>query len=177
MTHDQWVGLMVALYVLFVGIVAVRLWREKSAEMRLRWPSEMTQQRMERYGTRFMTRQAWSVQLATSIGGRSVYGCIKHDDQLFILFLRDPSAFQRMLVSLRREAGGGLGRLVLVMFDQPSPTMQAAAAETRVSVMHYKDLPVIEERHRSLLPHIMAAREAPASRRDTQSAQRLGSIG
>lgn len=178
MTHDRWVGLMIALYLVFVGIIAIRLWRERRAEILLHWPVAMTQRSIERYGTRFMTRHAWSVELATSIGGSSVYACIKHHDRLFILFLRDASSFQRMLTSLRREAGEAVGRLVVVLFDCPSPTMKRVAAESRVSVMHYRELHFIEERHQSLLPNVMAAREgAPASHRRTPPGQRLGSVG
>lgn len=145
-----------------VLLAAVVLWRllARRRNRNLQWRPSITQQQMERFGRDFMYRLGWSVKLITSHGTRSMYQCIKHDDQLFTVFLRDSSYFSRLLGSLRRENMWVLGRSVVVLYERPTETMIAAAGEVRLSLMHYSDLPRIEELHQGVLPRVMAARTA-----------------
>jgi hypothetical protein len=148
----------VGIYVVLVAAVLFRLWRSRRMERRLQWPSSTTQRQMEHYGTRYMTRLGWGITLTGSHGTRSLYGCIKHEEYLFILFLRENSYFSRLLDSLRRDNGYALTRTVIVLFEPATEMMTANAREVRVSLMHYTDLWQIEEKHRGLLPNVMAAR-------------------
>ena len=145
-----------------VLLVAVVLWRllARRRNRNLQWRHSLTQQQMERFGRDFMYRRGWSVKMLTSHGTRSMYQCIKCDDQLFTVFLRDSSYFSRLLNALRRENMWVLGRSVVVLFDRPTEPMITAAGEVRLSLMHYSDLPRIEELHQGVLPRVMAARAA-----------------
>ncbi len=160
MRHDWLIWSAVAAYLVVLAIVVLRRLRVRRRHRNLDWLPSITQQQMERSGSDFMYRHGWSVQLTTSHGTRSMYQCIKHDDQLFTVFLRDSSYFSRLLNSMRREGSWVLSRTVLVLYDPPTETMIAAAGEVRISLMHYTDLPRIEELHQAVLPRVMAARAA-----------------
>lgn len=152
------VALVTAIYLGFAAIVVTRMVRQRSAERGLRWPAGMTQRRMETCGARFMARLGWRVMLASSHGSHSLYACTKQDEYLYTLFLRDSSMFLRQLRSLGVENTQTLRRLVIVLFDPPTEAMHRNAADAQLSIMHYRDLPMIEERHAWLLPAVMAAR-------------------
>ena len=160
MRYEWLVWFVVAVYLLVLAVVVLRRLQARRRDRNLDWPPSITQQRMERSGSGFMYRQGWSVQLANSHGTRSMYQCIKHDDQLYTVFLRDSSYFSRLLNSMRREGSWVLSRTVVVLYEPPTETMIAAAGEVRVSLMHYTDLPRIEELHQAVLPRVMAARAA-----------------
>ncbi len=157
-----------------VVLVTVVLWRLR-VRRRIRdleWPPSITQQQMERSGSDFMYRLGWSVKLTTSHGTRSVYQCIKHHDQLYTVFLRDTSYYSRLLNSLRRENSWVLSRSVVVLYEPPTETMIASAGEVRLSLMHYLDLPRIEELHQGVLPRVMAAQAAEIIAKDQAAAAR-----
>ncbi len=160
MRYDVLIWSAMAAYL--VVLVAVVLWwlRARRRSRNLQWQPSITQQQMERSGRDFMYRLGWSVKLLTSHGTRSMYQCIKHDDQLYVVFLRDNSYFSRLLNSLRRENSWVLSRSVVVLYERPTETMIAAGGEVRLSLMHYSDLPRIEELHQGVLPRVMAARAA-----------------
>lgn len=164
--HASILELIVPLYLLLVAVAGAALWRERRIEHRLRWPRTTTQRHMEKYGARFMSRLGWSVELAGSHANHSLYRCMKQEDFLFVTFLRENSFYQRMLLSLRRESLEMRGRIVVVLYEPPSPMMLATAVEGQVWLLHYLDLPQIEDRHAALLPQVMAARtNAPMPRR------------
>ena len=160
MRYDWLTWSAVAAYLVVLVAVLLRLLRVRRRNRNLQWPPSTTQQQMERSGRDFMYRLGWSVQLITSHGTRSMYQCIKHEDQLYTVFLRDSSYYSRLLASLRRENLWVLGRTVVVLYDPPTETMIAAGGEVRLSLMHYGDLPRIEELHQAVLPKVMAARAA-----------------
>ena len=172
MRYEWLIWSAVAAYLVLLGAVVLWRLRARGQSRNLQWPFSITQQQMERWGSDFMYRQKWSVKLTTSHGTRSVYQCIKHEDQLYIVFLRDTSYYSRLLNSLRRENSWVLSRTVLVLYEPPTEAMIATAGEVRLSLMHYLDLPRIEELHQGVLPRVMAARAAEIIAREQDGAAR-----
>ena len=171
--RDDWlIWSAVAAYLVVLVVVVLGRLRARRRNRNLQWLPSITQQQMERSGSDFMYRQGWSVKLMTSHGTRSMFQCIKHDDQLYVVFLRDTSYYSRLLNSLRRENSWVLARSVVVLYEPPTEPMIAGAGEVRLSLMHYVDLPRIEELHQAVLPRVMAARAAEIIARDQAAAAR-----
>lgn len=150
------VAIATALYVVFMAAVLARWALERRAERALHWPTTLKQRQMEQYGMRFMLRHGWRVTLASSHGSYSLYACVKQDEYVFTLFLRDSSMFGRQLRSLRSESLPVQRRLVIVLFDRPNQTMRLAAEDAQVAILHYADLPTIGALHQALLARMMA---------------------
>ncbi len=172
MRYDWLIWSAVAAYLVVLVAVTLRWLRARRRNRNLQWRPSLTQQQMERYGWDFMYRRGWSIKLTNSHGTRSMYQCIKHHDQLYVVFLRDTSYYTRLLNSLRRESSWVLSRTVLVLYEPPTETMIASAGEVRLSLMHYVDLPRIEELHQGVLPRVMAAQAAEIIARDQAAAAR-----
>ncbi len=172
MRYDWLIWAAVAGYCVVLAAVMLRRWQSRRRERNLQWPASLTQQQMERLGSRFMYGLGWSVKLEASHGTRSMFHCMKQEEHLFTLFLRDNSYFSPLLTSLRRQNLWVLGRTVIILYDPPTETMIAAGGEVRLSLMHYSDLPRIEELHQGVLPKVMAARAAEIIARDQAAAAR-----
>ena len=159
MTKDSIIWSLVALYFVTLTLVVLWLRRERQARLRLIWPPSTTQHQMERWGARFLERMGWEISPIGSQATRTVLECRKDGDTLFLVFLRDAAFFARLLLMMSKFGPGVMTRLVIVLYDRPLETMIRVAAEQKITLAHYLDLPRFEDSQSAKMPGVMAARE------------------
>lgn len=159
MLTDWIFGAIVVAYLLFLAAVVARMGQNRRMQRLLRWPISTTQRQMERWGARYLAGMGWSLSLASSHATISMYVCMKEGEHIHVVFLRGNSAFARLMATLRSQGSGVLNRLMIVLYEPPTERMLAEAAENSALLMHFNDLPEIEDRLGAILPHVMAARD------------------
>ena len=156
----RWIGWsLMALYGIVLLLVMLWVRRQRQARMDLHWPPSMTQHQMERCGSRFLEGMGWEVIPMASQASRSILQCVKGNDELFVVFLRDGAFFSRLMVMMAKFGAGMTRRLVVVLYDPPLETMIKIAAEQVISLAHFQDLRSFTDAESARRPGLLAARE------------------
>ena len=150
---------LIALYAVVLTSVLLGVRRRRRLVAKLAWPASTTQEQMERWGSRFLKRRGWQTGTLTSEATISVIHCVKGDDQLFLVFLRDGAFFRRLMPIVAKLGVHVLKRMVIVLYDPPSDAMRTIAAEQKIALSHLRDLPLFDSSESARQPGLTALRE------------------
>ncbi len=150
---------LMALYTVLALGVLLRARQQRRVAARLLWPASTTQWQMERWGVRYLEAKGWDASTIVTQATVSVIQCRKEADEMYLVFLRDSAFFRRLMVIVGRLGVWMMPRMVVVLYDPPSDAMRLLAAEQKIALADFRELPLFNTHEEARKPGLAAVRE------------------
>lgn len=116
----------------------------RRAAYTLDWPQSTSQGEFQKLGASYLASRSWQIEHLDSFAGTSIYRCRKDSLRMFVLFVRQPIPFDRLLKNISRTQGLIVRNVIVVYFDDPPKTLVNAFLQSAIQVIGYRDLDSVD---------------------------------